>query len=320
VSIHQEVIDHLRLLNFFKQLACNTYQASNIAMILSSYSAYKQTGFMKKAPSIHAASHNGANSTPAVWLLFCDKKLLIPVTQTDTLSICTTSPKQLEIEPTFSRYIGEHKGLDCFVAELPQSTVPPQGMDFQPIRSLFGTIDDDLFTLVGRAIQILHWNSEYRFCGKCGTIMKDRKTEFAKECPSCGFISFPRISPAVIMSVTRKDHILLARSPHFPKGMYSTLAGFVEPGETLEEAVKREVFEESSIKVDNIQYVASQPWPFPHSLMIGFSAIYTGGEIRIDNMEIEDAGWFSTRNLPALPSKISIARLLIDNFISHYST
>ena len=118
------------------------------------------------------------------------------------------------------------------------------------------------------------------------------------------------------MSVVREDKILLARSPRFPEGMYSTLAGFVEPGEILEEAVRREVREETGIEVDNIRYVASQPWPFPHSLMIGFSAIYAGGEIRIDDKEIEAAGWFARAELPLLPSKISIARLLIDNFVN----
>ncbi len=145
--------------------------------------------------------------------------------------------------------------------------------------------------------------------------MENRKTELARICPACGFISFPRLSPAVIMSIIKEDHILLARSPRFPSGMYSTLAGFVEPGETLEEAVKREVREEVNIRIGNISYVASQPWPFPHSIMIGFSADYAGGEIEIDGDEIEDAGWFSVEDLPILPSKITIARLLIDRFV-----
>jgi NAD+ diphosphatase len=121
------------------------------------------------------------------------------------------------------------------------------------------------------------------------------------------------------MSVVRDDHILLARATRFPAGMYSTLAGFVEPGETLEEAVRREVLEETAINIDNIHYVASQPWPFPHSLMIGFTSAYVGGEIHIDNEELEDARWFSVAELPILPSKISISRLLINNFIKHIS-
>jgi NAD+ diphosphatase len=149
--------------------------------------------------------------------------------------------------------------------------------------------------------------------------MENRKTELAKICPACGFVSFPRLSPAVIMSIIKNDHILLARSPRFPPGMFSTLAGFVEPGETLEEAVKREVREEVNIRISNISYVASQPWPFPHSIMIGFSATYLDGEIEVDNDELEDARWFSVRDLPVLPSRITIARLLIDNFIKNCS-
>ncbi len=119
------------------------------------------------------------------------------------------------------------------------------------------------------------------------------------------------------MSIVREDHILLARAPRFPTGMYSTLAGFVEPGETLEEAVSREIYEEVALSVDNIHYVASQPWPFPHSLMIGFISTYKSGEIRIDKKELEDARWFSVRDLPVLPSTISISRLLIENFIKN---
>ncbi len=268
-----------------------------------------------------AAREPGATDlTPASWFLFHGDKLLIHSIHQKTSLICSTTPQQLGIQPTFSRYIGNYGNTAYFVAELPQSTVAPQGMEFRSIRSLFGSIDDDLFTIIGRAKQILHWNSEYKFCGKCGTVMEDKNNEFAKQCPSCGLISYPRISPAVIMSVVKDKHILLARSPHFPKDMYSTLAGFVEPGETLEEAVKREIFEESSIEVDNIEYVASQPWPFPHSLMIGFSATYARGEIQIDEKEIEDAGWFTVHNLPKLPSRISIARLLIDIFIENSST
>ncbi len=122
------------------------------------------------------------------------------------------------------------------------------------------------------------------------------------------------------MSVVRDDHILLARAPRFPAGMYSTLAGFVEPGETLEEAVIREVFEETAIGINNVRYVASQPWPFPHSLMIGFTSTYISGEIHVDHEELEDARWFSVAELPGLPSEISISRFLINNFIKHLDT
>ena len=128
-------------------------------------------------------------------------------------------------------------------------------------------------------------------------------------------VSFPRISPAIIVLVERDGKALLARSPRFKEGLFSTLAGFVEPGETLEDAVRREVKEEAGIDVKNIRYFGSQPWPFPDSLMVGFTAEYAGGEIKIDDNEILDARWFSAEDMPEIPGKISIARALIDYFL-----
>ncbi|MBB1094254.1 NAD(+) diphosphatase [Rhodopseudomonas palustris] len=271
--------------------------------------------FSLKARFIPAFRSDESISDPSYWFIFQGEKLLTTVTENSSTSICTCPPKQLGMQTTFSQFLGRYGSTNCFVAEVGDDVTLAPAMRFKGLRSLFGTVEEDIFSLAGRAIQILHWNREHQFCGKCGTAMENRTTELAKICPGCGFVSFPRLSPAVIMSITRKDHILLARSPRFSPGMYSTLAGFVEPGETLEEAVKREVREEVNVRIGNIMYVASQPWPFPHSIMIGFSADYVDGEIEIDNDEIEDAQWFSVRNLPMLPSKITIARLLIDNFV-----
>jgi NAD+ diphosphatase len=274
--------------------------------------------FSLKIPFIPCTQPDAHISSPAFWFIFRGEKLLIQA-ETQEVSICNLAPIQLDIQPIFSQYLGKYGNTDCFIAEAHDSTQTPPALEFKGLRSLFGHIENDLFTLAGRALQVLHWHREHQFCGKCGTGMIARKDELAKICPNCNFLSFPRLSPAVIMSVIRDDQILLARSPHFPKGMYSTLAGFVEPGETLEEAVKREVLEEVNITVNNIRYFASQPWPFPHSIMIGFSAEYTSGKIKTDGKEIEDAGWFSVNNLPTLPSRITIAHFLIDNFISNYS-
>lgn len=254
------------------------------------------------------------SATCSWWFIFAKSRLLIQSPGHGPVAICTKDPEQLGLQPIFTRYLGRYATANCFVAALEDHPPDLRGLEFRDLRSLFGDLDDDIFCLAGRAIQIVHWHREHRFCGKCGTGMVDRRTELARKCPGCSFISYPRLSPAVIMSVVRDDHILLARAPRFPAGMYSTLAGFVEPGETLEEAVSREVFEETAISIDNIQYVASQPWPFPHSLMIGFTSTYVSGEIRVDHEELEDARWFSVAELPALPSKISISRLLIDNF------
>lgn len=255
-----------------------------------------------------------STSSGNLWFIFKGEKLLVKLYENGAANICTNSPEHFGMTPIFSQFLGQYGQTNCFVAEVCNCTAP-SGTKFQRLRTLFGLVDDDLFILAGRAIQILHWHKEHQFCGKCGTAMKMRKTELANICPACDFVSFPRLSPAVIMSVIKGDQILLARAPRFPTGMFSTLAGFVEPGETLEEAVIREVHEEVNIRVSNIRYIASQPWPFPHSIMIGFSASYVEGEIKVDNEELEDAGWFSVEELPLMPSKITIARLLIDKFI-----
>ena len=145
-----------------------------------------------------------------------------------------------------------------------------------------------------------------------------RRLRGPKNVRSCGHQSFPRISPAVIVLVERDNTCLLARSPRFQDGFYSVLAGFAEPGETLEETVAREVLEETGIEVKDIRYFGSQPWPFPDSLMIGFTASYAGGEIRVDGTEILVADWFPFDQLPKIPGRISIARRLIDWFVNKH--
>jgi NAD+ diphosphatase len=164
-------------------------------------------------------------------------------------------------------------------------------------------------------------NSDWRmgpdpqYCGRCGSRTQTKEKERAKVCPQCGLHNFPRRSPAIIVAVERGEEILLARSAHFPRGMFSVLAGFVEPGETIEECVVREVKEEVGITVGNIRYFGSQPWPFPNSLMLGFTAEYVGGELVLDPTEIAEAGWFRADALPSIPGRISIAGRMIQWFV-----
>jgi NAD+ diphosphatase len=212
-------------------------------------------------------------------------------------------------------YLGQLQGRNCYALELAEGNPPPPGMAFEGLRQVYGRMDEDLFSLAGRAVQIVDWDRTHQFCSRCGARTRMRQTERAKECPQCGLLQFPRLSPAIIVRVERAHELLLARSRHFPPGMYSVLAGFVEPGETLEEAVVREVREEVGLEIKDVRYFGSQPWPFPHSLMIGFVATYARGEIFLDGDEIEDAGWFNAGNLPVIPGKISIARRLIDAFL-----
>ena len=184
------------------------------------------------------------------------------------------------------------------------------------LRSFFLHAKPDYWGLLGYAKQICDLHDLYKFCGRCGTVTRQKEDEQGRVCPSCHQVYYPKISPAIITAVVKEDKLLLARGVNFPdKEMFSVLAGFVEPQETLEDCVRREIFEESGIRVDHIRYFASQPWPFPDSLMIGFTAEYAGGEIQIDEQEIADAGWFSADNLPKIPEKHVLAGMLIRWFI-----
>jgi len=252
---------------------------------------------------------------PAWWFAFQGDQLLVKM-KTSSISIpCVVDLAELGLTSMRQHYLGRLAGRHCYAVELVEGT-PPAGMSFQGLRQVYGCVDDHLFSLAGRAAQIVHWDKTNQFCSRCGSRTRNSLTERAKECPQCGFLDFPRLSPAIILLVERGHELLLARPHHFPPGLYSVIAGFVEPGETLEEAVMREVREEVGLAIKDIRYFASQPWPFPHSLMIAFTATYAGGKICLDNTEIEDAGWFTPDNLPTLPGKISIARKLIDWFLT----
>ena len=212
--------------------------------------------------------------------------------------------------------VGSLADEDSFALELPAELEPPEGMAFHGLRRLWGALDEEVWRLAGRAVQIVDWDRNHRFCGRCGTPTDLDPAERSRTCPRCGLQHFPRLSPAVIVLVTRGEEMLLARSPHFQKGVYSTLAGFVEPGESLEEAVSREVLEEVGVTLTGIRYFGSQPWPFPSSLMLGFTAEWAAGDLRPQPGEIEDARWFHPDALPLLPPPMSIARALIDSFLT----
>ncbi|MFG0381605.1 NAD(+) diphosphatase [Pseudomonas sp. zbq_18] len=194
--------------------------------------------------------------------------------------------------------------------------VTPEGCFWQSLRQFMLQADYPTFRMLAFAEQVGTWRSNHRFCGRCGTPTQQVAGERCMRCPECGLDSYARISPSMIVLVTRGDEILLARSPRFVTGVYSTLAGFVEPGESAEECVAREVREEVGIEVHNLRYLGSQGWPFPHSLMLGFHAEYAGGEIVPQADEIEDAAWFPIDNLPPLPMQRSIARYLIDLYVA----
>jgi NAD+ diphosphatase len=191
----------------------------------------------------------------------------------------------------------------------------PAGGAFVGARQLVGALDSAAFGLLARARMLVEWERTHRYCGVCGTATAVAADEHAVECSQCGLRSYPRISPAVIVAVTRGEQILLAQPRRAPRAMHTVLAGFVEAGESLEQTVAREISEEVGITVGDLTYVGSQAWPFPHALMVAFTARYASGEIVPDPIELTDVGWYAADALPELPPRGSIARALIDEFV-----
>ena len=228
---------------------------------------------------------------------------------------CIVRPADLGLTPLRSQYLGRYGETHCYAGELPEDAEPPGAMAFHGLRQLYEILPDALFWIGARAVQIVAWDRDHQYCGRCAARTELRAGERCRVCSGCGLTFYPRLSPAVIMLVQREDRLLLARAHRHPAGFYSVLAGFVEPGETLEEAVAREVFEEVGIQVRNIRYFGSQPWPFPNSLMLAFTCEYAGGEIVLEEAEIADAGWYRADDMPRIPPSISIARRLIDWFV-----
>jgi NAD+ diphosphatase len=248
----------------------------------------------------------------ALAFAFVDGKLLVAGGADDPPVVPTLAELDAAGACGVQHYLGELSGIPCLALVLADDTPAPAGFRAAGLRSLFFALPESLLALAGRAFQIAEWDRTHRYCGRCAMPMRDRAGERAKECPACGHIAYPRNSPAMMVLVTRGSDLLLARSHRFPGAMYSALAGFVEPGETIEDCIHREVREEVGVGVTGITYFASQSWPFPHSLMIAYTAEYAGGDMRPCDEEIADAQWFTLDALPSLPNRVSIARRLID--------
>ena len=215
-------------------------------------------------------------------------------------------------------YIGTYDGHNCYCARIPEP-VAVKGLEYVDLRGITDRSGDPgLFIAAGAANHILHWSSMNQYCGRCGHKTEDKKEERARVCSSCGNIIYPRISPATITAVFKEDQILLAHNRNFGHNLYSLIAGFVEPGENLEQCVAREIREEVGIEVKNIRYFGSQPWPFPDSLMLAFTAEYESGEIHEDQTEILDAKWFHASELPDIPGIDSVAGKMIRWYRGRY--
>lgn len=252
--------------------------------------------------------------TDAFWFIFIGNKLLVTMGNDGATVLRTGDPADLGITPIRTQVVGRLGDVLCMSAEI--ETVPER-LTASNLRHLYGKLDDAHLAVAARAVQLVDWDRTHQFCGRCGTLMEKSLIEHTKVCPNCDHRCYPRLAPAVIVAVTDGRRILLGNNARYStREMYSVLAGFVEPGETLEQTVAREIKEEVGINVTNIRYFGSQAWPFPHSLMVGFTADYAGGELVLQD-EIRDAGWFTADNLPTYPPQPSIANDLITAFIAN---
>lgn len=249
------------------------------------------------------------DNAPAVRFVFRDgQNLLVDPAQPDRLLAVP------EFAAATAVPLGRLDGVPCLAVAAPAETPPPDGLEFVGLRSLHGRMDEGLRCLAGGGFQLLHWRRTHQFCGVCGTPTRPKPDERALLCPACGQTAFPRLDPAIIVGVLREDRLLLARNQRFRGNLHSLIAGFVEVGESLEQAVAREIREEAGIAVDRIRYFGSQSWPFPSTIMLGFVAHHAGGELRPDGQEIVAADWFARGALPEIPGPGSISRRIIDAF------
>lgn len=256
------------------------------------------------------------------WLIFHRDRLLI--SKEDNARLLT----DITAAPLSLHFIRQHTLIQLentivFCAELANESEIPHTMDIVPLRKALELLGTDWYNLAAKAYSIITWDKNHAFCGRCGhqTILQTAEHPgiFERACITCGLVFYPRISPSIIVLIHRQHEILMARSRHFTPGIYGLIAGFIEAGESVEDAVHREVAEEVNLKIKNLRYFSSQAWPFPDSLMIAFIAEYAGGELQINPAEIEDAGWYPIDHLPSIsPSPISITKKLIEYFKGHH--
>jgi NAD+ diphosphatase len=251
------------------------------------------------------------------WFLFYKDKIVSSPSEDGGIKIPRSaripSPAEEALKALVSRavYFGELDGTPCYAGNLSAEAGLPEGYTVEALRPLYGKLPQEFMRTARFAVHLIHWDRNTRFCGVCGAPTEDKKEERAKVCPSCRSLFYPRIAPAVIVAILDGKKILLAHNRNFTAPIYSLIAGFVEIGETAEQCIEREVMEEVGLKVKNVRYFASQPWPFPDSLMLGFTAEYAGGHVRADGTELLDAKWFTPPDMPTLPAGDSIARKVI---------
>lgn len=252
------------------------------------------------------------------WLIFHQDKL---IAHTSPVFALLSTDDILPFRQYLIRehLIGQLDGSDVYSAELTLSATGFEAYSKLSLRSALELMSNEWYALAAKAFSIINWDRNHQYCGRCGqpTILATRL--FERACPKCQLNFYPRISPSIIVLIQKGDEILMARSSHFPAGVYGLIAGFVEPGESIEATVHREVYEETRLRIRHLKYFGSQPWPFPDSLMMGFFAEYESGELEIDRVELEHAGWYRYDQLPGRPSThLSIASKMLDHYLEQH--
>jgi len=247
------------------------------------------------------------------YFVFCKDELLLEQQEDGSYSVPLSEEPPTEIKPwTTLLRVTPLNGVEVRAYNLPAPT--PEGT-FCPLRQSYYKLPLELYLKAGKCAELLYWDQNTRFCGVCGGTMKFH-TDISKRCEHCGKEVWPQLATAIIVRITRDDEILMARARNFRGDFYGLIAGFVETGETLEEAVVREVHEETGLEIKDIRYFGSQPWPYPSGLMVGFTAHYAGGQIHVQREELKNVAWFHRDHLPKLPEKLSIARQLVDDWLA----
>lgn len=260
------------------------------------------------------------------YFIFCKTDLLLQKNADGTYTIPLGENPPLKLKEWQMIHnitpMGDGTEVKTIMIDNPAQTndVAPEFADaefeFCPLRKSFYKINIDLYNKAGKCQEILYWDHNTQFCGVCGSPLKF-STDISKRCPNCGKEVWPELSTAIIVLIHRGDEVLLVHARNFKGDFYGLVAGFVETGETLEEAVHREVMEETGITITNLRYFGSQPWPYPCGLMVGYNADYVEGDIHLQRSELSKGGWFTRNNLPTIPEKLSIARKLLDDWLAN---
>ena len=251
------------------------------------------------------------------YFVFCkDDVLLMPLDDGSFTIPCQEEPPT-EVKP-WTHIMNISPMADGTAVVTYNIEMPPADSELQPypLRQSYYKLPRELYLKAGKCQELLYWDRNTKYCGVCGAPMR-MDTDISKKCTECGKEIWPQLATAVIVLIHRGDEVLLVRAKNFRTDFYGLVAGFVETGETLEEAVAREAMEETGVTITNIRYFGSQPWPYPCGLMVGFHADYVSGEIHLQRSEIAKGGWFTRDNLPTIPEKLSIARMLLDDWLEY---